>query len=192
MLKDSIAKRYSAALFGLSEEQRCTLQTMRELDAFVAVLRNDPEVAAFFVSPVVERTLKEQLLRGALSDKLSELTLNFLVLLVRKRRENLTDMIARQLHALVDRQAGRKTAALAAPMPLPAGEIEDLTQRLSGLYKTTIMPQTKIAPSLLGGLVVQVGDQYVDGSVAGKLEEMRRHLLASTDTWPATSHNGKP
>jgi len=191
VLKESIASRYSAALFSLTEERGCTDETIRELDAFLDVLRREPDVAAFFVSPVIDRPLKERLLRDSLASRLNELTVNFLILLVRKRRENLVELVARQMHELVDRKAGRQTARVLTPLPLPGDELRELSARLSKLYGTTIQPETKIAPDLLGGLVVQVGDHYVDDSVAGKLEEMRRHLLASTDAWPATSPNGK-
>ncbi len=191
MLKESIASRYSAALFSLTEERGCTDETIRELDAFLDVLRREPDVAAFFVSPVIDRPVKERLLRDSLASRLNELTVNFLILLVRKRRENLVELVARQMHELVDRKAGRQTARVLTPLPLPGDELRELSARLSKLYGTTIQPETKIAPDLLGGLVVQVGDHYVDDSVAGKLEEMRRHLLASTDAWPATSPNGK-
>ena len=191
MLKESIASRYSAALFSLTEERGCTDETIRELDAFLDVLRRESDVAAFFVSPVIDRPVKERLLRDSLASRLNELTVNFLILLVRKRRENLVELVARQMHELVDRKAGRQTAHVHTPLPLPADELRELSARLSKLYGATIQPETKIAPDLLGGLVVQVGDHYVDDSVAGKLEEMRRHLLASTDAWPATSPNGK-
>ncbi len=191
MLKESIASRYSAALFSLTEERGCTDETIRELDAFLDVLRREPDVAAFFVSPVIDRPVKERLLRDSLASRLNELTVNFLILLVRKRRENLVELVARQMHELVDRKAGRQTARVLTPLPLPGDELRELSARLSKLYGTTIQPETKIAPDLLGGLVVQDGDHYVDDSVAGKLEEMRRHLLASTDAWPATSPNGK-
>jgi F0F1-type ATP synthase delta subunit len=53
------------------------------------------------------------------------------------------------------------------------------------------VPQAKVDPGILGGAVVQVGDKYVDASIAGKLEAVRRHLLAHVDAPGATSPNGK-
>jgi F-type H+-transporting ATPase subunit delta len=190
VLKDSVARRYSTALFALASEADAIDTTVKELDAFVAALGEDPALAQFFESPVVDRVTKQQILAKALSGA-SDLVCNFVVLLVRKRRENLIRLIASQMHELLDRHAGVERATIDLPAPLPDRELADLTNRLSHAYKRTIVPQVKVQPDLLGGIIVQVGDRYVDASVSGKLEELRRHLLASTDTWPATSTNGK-
>lgn len=191
MLKETIAKRYSAALYALAIDAGSAPAISAELDSFVAALHQDSDLATFFASPVIERDLKIQILERALASRISELALHFLILLVRKRREGLLDTIARQLHALLDATAGREAADIAAPAALSAAQLAELARRLSSVYGRTIIPKQKVEPELLGGLVVQVGDRYVDASVAGKLEELRRHLLASEDTWGLASPNGK-
>lgn len=191
MLKDSIAQRYATALYELATERGELARVTAELDSFIAALRLDPELRVFYDSPVVDRRVKEQILHATLDGRAGELTLNFIVLLVRKRRENLIESAVRQVHEMLDRDAGRETATVGTPMPLRPGRLEELAQQLSGLYRRTIVPHTKVEPELLGGLVVRVGDRYVDGSVSGKLEEMRRHLLATADAWAAASPNGK-
>jgi F-type H+-transporting ATPase subunit delta len=191
MLKESIARRYSAALFALAKDTGAVEPTVAELDAFVAALNSDPELSQFYESPVIDRERKRQMLLVALAGG-SELVANFVILLVRKRRENLVRIVARQMHDLFDRESGRENAVIETPGALPPEELAALARRLSKVYKQSIVPQPKVEPSLLGGIVVQVGDRYVDASVSGKLEELRRHLLASADTWPATSTNGKP
>jgi F-type H+-transporting ATPase subunit delta len=191
VLKDSIAKRYSTALFNIANDRGEQTLVTAELDSFVAALRSDAELYGFYTSPVVDRRIKVQILGSVFDGRASELLTNFLILLVRKRRENLVEIIARQMHEMLDNEAGREPATVGAPMPLEAAKISELAQRLSRLYRRNIIPQTKITPELLGGLVVQVGDRYVDASVSGKLEELRRHLLMTADTWGGVSPNGK-
>lgn len=191
MLKESIARRYSAALYALAREAGNPAAISTDLDAFIAALQSDPDLVGFYASPVIERDLKMRLLSNALSDRLSDLALNFILLLVRKRRETLLEIVSRQMHELLDQAAGREHAEIASPIPLSPPQLAELARRLSGIYGRNIIPDEKIEPDLLGGLVVQVGDRYVDASVAGKLEELRRHLLASTDTWGLASPNGK-
>jgi len=191
MLKESIARRYSAALFALAEEAGAIEKTVAELDTFVAALRKDADVAAFYASPVLDRVEKTKMLSAALEPRMSELSLNFLILLVRKRRENLVELVAQQMHELLDEQAGREPAEIATPVPLSAHELAQLAKRLSTVYGKNIIPRPRVEPGLLGGLVVQVGDRYVDASVSGKLEELRRHLLASADVWRPPSPNGQ-
>lgn len=192
MLKDSIAQRYSTALFSLAKERSEVPHVSAELDSFVRALDSDQELSDFYASPVVDRNVKEQILHSVLDGRAGELTLNFLVLLVRKRRENLLPIVARQMHEMLDREAGRQPAAIGSPMPLDQLQLDELKARLSKVYGSDIIPDTRVTPDLLGGLVVQVGDRYVDASVSGKLEELRRHLLATADSWTTVSPNGAP
>ena len=191
MLKETIARRYTAALFALAKEAGSTDATTRELDAFVDALGEDPSVRDFYASPVVDRSAKIELLRGALGSRLSELTFNFIVLLIRKRREALVDTVARQMHEMLDADEGNTSATIATPKPLSPDELADLARRLSNVYKRKIIPKARVEEGLLGGVVVQMGDTYVDASVAGKLEEIRRHLLAGVDAAATASPNGK-
>jgi len=190
MLKETIARRYSAALFALATEEKSQQKTVEELDAFVRALGDDPDLARFYESPVIDRGAKQQMLVAALAGA-SDLVTNFIILLVRKRRENLIRIVARQMHDLLDNSTGREHAVIDTPTPMRAEELAELARRLSSVYQRTIVPEVKVQPALLGGITVKVGDRYVDASVSGKLEELRRHLLASADAWPATSTNGK-
>ncbi len=192
MLKSSIAQRYSTALFGLAKEGGELVQVIAQLDSFVAALQSDPELKDFYTSPVVDRNVKEQILHSVLDGRAGELTINFVILLVRKRREGLIEIVARQMHEMLDQEAGRAPAAVGTPMPLQGVQLDELRSRLSKVYGRDIIPHTRVTPELLGGLVVQVGDRYVDASVSGKLEELRRHLLATADSWASTSPNGAP
>jgi len=191
MLKETIARRYTAALFALAKEAGSTEATARELDAFVGALDKEASAREFYASPVVDRGEKVELLRASLASRFSELTYNFIVLLVRKRRENLIHTIARQMHEMLDADAGDTVASIATHEALHPDELAELARRLSHVYKRKIIPQGRVDENLLGGVVVQMGDTYVDASVAGKLEEIRRHLLSGVEAATATSPNGK-
>ncbi|HET9341641.1 MAG TPA: ATP synthase F1 subunit delta [Candidatus Eremiobacteraceae bacterium] len=191
MLKETIARRYTAALFALAKEAGSADATAQELDSFVGALDKEPSAREFYASPVVDRAEKVELLRQSLASRISELTFNFIVLLVRKRRENLIDTIARQMHEMLDADAGDTVASIATPKALHPDELAELARRLSHVYKRKIIPQGRVDESMLGGVVVQMGDTYVDASVAGKLEEIRRHLLSGVEAATATSPNGK-
>ncbi len=191
MLKETIARRYTAALFALAKEAGSAEATAQELDSFVGALDKEPSAREFYASPVVDRGEKVELLRASLASRMSELTYNFIVLLVRKRRENLIYTIARQMHEMLDADQGNTVASIATHKPLHPDELAELARRLSHVYKRKIIPQGRVDESLLGGVVVQMGDTYVDASVAGKLEEIRRHLLSGVEAATATSPNGK-
>ena len=191
MVDETIARRYSTALFGLARDSGALEKTVAEVDAFVAALGADPAISQFYESPVIDRAVKTGLLERSLSGRVSELTFNFLALLVRKRRETLIQTIARQLHEMLDREAGRSVAHIETPTPLGPDDLSGIARRLSAVYGRELVPQATSDPRLLGGAVVQVEDRYVDASVAGKLEEIRRHLLTDIDRVSLPPPNGK-
>jgi F-type H+-transporting ATPase subunit delta len=188
---ETLARRYSAALFAVAQDANAVETVVSEVDAVVAALASDPALQEFFGSPVIDRAQKTQILQSSFHGRVGEIVEHFLILLVRKRRENLLGTIARQMHELLDSAAGRSIAEISTPAPLTPAELADLARRLSHVYKRTIVPEAKVDPGLLGGIIMQVGDRYVDGSVSGKLEEIRRHLIASIDAPDGASPNGK-
>ena len=192
MVSQTAANRYAQALFALAKETRAVDRVIAELDGFEAALGSDAGSREFFESPVVERETKLRVLEAALESRLSELTFNFLILLVRKRRERLLPAITRQLHEFEERDANRATAHVTTPAPLGDDDVAALNRRLSAIYGKSIGLQPSVDPDVLGGMVVQVGDRYVDASVAGKLEEVRRQLLEGALSSTPASPNGKP
>ena len=191
MATETLARRYSAALFAVAQDANAVDAVVADVDAVVNALESDPTVKEFYESPVVDRGQKMTIIRDSFRGRMGEIAENFVILLIRKRREPLLRTVARQLHEMLDAAAGKSRAAIATPAPLEPHELADLARRLSTVYKRTIVPDTKVAPDMLGGIIVQVGDRYVDGSVAGRLEEIRRHLLATVDTADTISPNGK-
>jgi F-type H+-transporting ATPase subunit delta len=191
MANETLARRYSAALFAVAQDAGVLDDVVHEVDTIVAALASDDALQEFFASPVIDRELKIKVLQDSFHGRVGEVVVNFVTLLVRKRRESLFQTIARQMHELRDADTGTSVATISTPKALEPSELAELARRLSRVYKRTIVPSAKVAPELLGGLVLQVGDRYVDGSVSGKLEELRRHLLATIDSPDAISPNGK-
>ena len=64
------------------------------------------------------------------------------------------------------------------PFPLGPEEIRAITARLEELTGGSVALETAVDPSLLGGVVVRVGDRLIDGSVRGRLERLRQQLAA--------------
>ncbi|HXW76690.1 MAG TPA: ATP synthase F1 subunit delta [Candidatus Eremiobacteraceae bacterium] len=190
MADEVVARRYADAYFALAQEDGDAAAAVRELDVAAAAIASDPAVDEFFTSPVIDRSVKESILTAALASA-SELARNFIILLSRKRREKLLPAVVRRLHESLDREAGRAQAHIATPSALGADRLAGITTRLGAVYDEQIVPHATVEPDLLGGIVIQVGDRYVDGSVAGKLEEVRRHLLESAGAWGEPSPNGQ-
>ncbi|MDQ6781151.1 MAG: ATP synthase F1 subunit delta, partial [Candidatus Eremiobacteraeota bacterium] len=162
MYKESIARRYSAALYSIASELGEVEAVTADLDGLLAALRTDVQLGEFFDSPVIQRDVKTLILQNTLGDRVRPLSLQFILLLVRKRREALLRFVAAQMHGLADVAASRQTAAVFSPSALSKAQELELARRLSSVYGRRIIPEENVDPQLLGGIVVQVGDRYVD------------------------------
>jgi F-type H+-transporting ATPase subunit delta len=77
---------------------------------------------------------------------------------------------------MASRRRGRYVARVTSAVALAPAQEQRLTDVLGRLYGRTIGLQVTVDPSVLGGLIVQVGDEVVDGSIAHRLEAARRRL----------------
>ena len=103
-------------------------------------------------------------------------SLSFLKLLIRKRREDLLEECAREFRILLAAQANTADAEVSTAVPLTPEQETRLTESLQTLTGKTIKLTTQIDPTLVGGVVVRIGDTVMDGSVRGKLERLERQL----------------
>lgn len=178
MANETLARRYAQAIFDLAGESEKVAEVGRDLRTVWSAIEEDPGVTRFFYSPIVDRTEKQKILIDAFAGKVEELALHALLLLVRKRRERLLQEIVQQFEALEQAARGAEPLTIVSARELPQNEVAFMVSRLSKIYGKQFDVQQQVDPSLLGGVRIQMGDVAIDGTVAGKLDELSRTLLA--------------
>ena len=86
------------------------------------------------------------------------------------------ESLVSQLHHLEREVEPDKRATVKSAVPLTPSERSELEKKLTGHFGDGLLLRWEVDPSLLGGIVVRVGDKIIDGSVAGKLEALKRSL----------------
>jgi len=104
--------------------------------------------------------------------------INLILLMLRRGRIADVPRVAAEFRRLDNARLGITIATATTAAPLTADEVTALTQRLETSTGGRIELDVKVDPSLLGGLVVQVGDRLIDGSVRGRLERLRNQLVS--------------
>ncbi len=170
-----VARRYAEALFAtLSQSDQ--EQTIRSInDEFVGILEilSDPKVNEVFHHPKTSKERKAQLIRLM---NLSPIAENFLLLLVEKSRETLLPSVAYHFEQLVLDADQTTIAEVIAAVPLTSETLDELQQRLHKLTGKTIRLETKIDPSIVGGMIIKVDGKVIDGSVNNTLKQFQRSL----------------
>ncbi len=136
---------------------------------------------AVLFSPKMSVEDKSEFLDRVFGAKMDPLLLSFLKVLNRRHRLPFVRAISQSANALRDEMAGRMQVQVSTSSPLDAASADALRKKLSASFGKDIRLVTKIDPSILGGLVVRIGDTVYDGSVDGQLKSLRRDAGARAD-----------
>ena len=177
MKEQILARRYAKALFALAQERKMVDKIRNELHRFVAALEEKTEFADFFRSPENSRAAKRAAVEKIFSDRFSGLFFNFLLLLIHKGRHNAVPDIVRAFDDLYDRHYRRIRALAITAVPMDTTLADDLREKLSRSLNKKIELENKVDPALLGGIVLNVDGQVLDGSIRQHLERLRAEFL---------------
>lgn len=171
------ARRYAEAAFEIALRDGTVEAWRRELDQAAEVLA-DPTIAEAVHNPAVATALREEAIATGLGPSVSANVLNLIRFMVRRGRIEELPRVAEEFRRLDDERNGVTHAIATSASPLEASEIQALTTRLEGMTGGTVDLTVETDPSVLGGLIVRVGDRLIDGSVRGRLERLRSQLVS--------------
>jgi F-type H+-transporting ATPase subunit delta len=175
--RSTSALRYAEAVFQVARDHENYDTWLRQLGE-VEQLLTDPLAVQVLLSPVVPRDRKLAILNQLFPTLAAEVR-RFLELLVRRERLELIPGINAHLRALVDEARGIETARVITATPLDDPERQLIIRRLSERTGRRIRLEEAVDPAVIGGVVAQVGDEIIDGSVRGRLEQLRRTLAGT-------------
>jgi F-type H+-transporting ATPase subunit delta len=179
MVTGSLARRYAKALLDIGIQEQTWNAIGKEIDRTAAIFTGSPELRDALTNPVFpsskRRLVVEELARRL---GLSTVVRNFMLLLLDKGRIGALPDIARALRELVDEHAGRVRATVTTARPLDPALEQRLKTALERTSGKVVLLEKKEDPSILGGVVTQLGDVLYDGSVRTQLQQLREELLA--------------
>ena len=147
-----------------------------ELFRFGRIVTGDRELSRLLSDRTASAQGTAELLDRLLSGRVSPVTELLLRNVLTGSHVGTAGVAIERLSEAASRRRGRSVARVTTAVPLTPGQEQRLIDVLSRLYGQTIGLQVTVDPSVLGGLVVQVGDEVIDGSIAHRLEAARRQL----------------
>lgn len=164
------------AAFGVAEKDGSLDRVEDELFRFGRILDREPQLGQLLADRNQPLAGRVGLLTEVLGDKVARVTSTLLEQTVRVPRSRNLDVAAEELSEMAAARRDRYVAHVRTPVRLTAEQEHRLGGSLSRLYGRPISLQVELDPDLLGGLVVRVGGELIDGSVAGRLAVARRTL----------------
>ncbi len=173
----NISKRYARAFFEIAEEEKQLEQYYNELRQFSLIIEENKDLGVFLANPVFEQESKKNVLEkiiGKLS--LSPMTINFLKLLIDKKRIDVLSDIEICYRQMMDESLQTVRVSIKTAFPLSREMQDFISVNLEKVTGRKVEVTVENETGLLGGIVIGVGDTLYDGSIKSQLNNMRNLL----------------
>jgi F-type H+-transporting ATPase subunit delta len=178
LTKGSIPRRYAKALILLAQEENLVSRLGEELEAIAHLMEELPELFNSLRNPSVPKDKRRQILEAVLDKSQPHpLIRKFLLLILERRRFEFLPDIALAYRALADEMEGKVRAKVTSARRLDPAQIESIKNTLQEKTKKTVVLEMADDPSLIAGLVAQVGNFLFDFSLRSQLQRVQKELM---------------
>ena len=166
---------YSKALFELASEENCTDIVYENLKVISGLLCENPGFVSLLDSPAVSKDERISMIDDAFSGA-SYITLNFLKILADMRCVSYFEKCVVRFGEFYDEANNILRAEIITAVELSDAQCEAICAKISAETGKKVVPDKKIDPSVLGGVILRYDGKQIDGSVASRLDQMRKQL----------------
>ncbi|MBV9927768.1 MAG: ATP synthase F1 subunit delta [Acidobacteria bacterium] len=178
MSSQAVARRYAVALADVVLSRGEAQEVREELASWDALVRSNDQLTEVFRHPAItfeqKRAVLEELMRRT---RPRPTTANFLRVLLQNGRFAELSEVSKQFAQELDRRSGVVTAQVTTARPLSADAQEALQARLGQLTGSRVRLQFEVDDELIGGVVTRIGSTLYDGSVRGRLQQIKQRMV---------------
>jgi F-type H+-transporting ATPase subunit delta len=167
-----LSKEYASALFELAMEDHSEAEFAEALQTILSLMAEEPEYYDLLASPNIPYTERQHLLEQAFGF-FPEPILAWLVLLCKKGHIRMLPDCIRKYEALYQASQNTSEATVISAVPLTDSEKKTLLRKLEQRSSHSVHATYQVDPQLIGGLIVQMDDWMLDGSLRHKLKEVK-------------------
>ena len=173
------AVTYARSLLELAQERNIAPLIGQELATISEILVANPNFLAFLRDPGISKDERTRVVEKVLKPSINPLLANFLGVMGNHNRLGILDAVAQAYENLLDELLGKIEVDVTVSQKLSESELEQVRQKVSAALKKDAVVHQYVDDSIIGGMILRVGDQLIDASVRTQLETMKRQFLAS-------------
>lgn len=178
MLDKSVAITFINALLEVASKKGQFEQIEKDLDLVCDIIIKNDNLMKILFHPSIPRSGKKDLIRNVFDKSVSNLMMNFLSLLVDRRKEGILKFIPDVYKAVIYEKKGVIRATVQTVVPLAGDRLDNFKKQLKRITGKTVELEVVQNPDILGGMVIQIGNKMIDGSVANRLKNLKARLLS--------------
>jgi F-type H+-transporting ATPase subunit delta len=172
---EELAQVYARSLFEAAKEQGKLDELREQLGLFTDAVEGNRQLQVFFFSPYFSTKEKQESLHRLLVDP-DEQLVNFLDLLIENHRMPVIFRIRRTFEHLWEQENRLLPVEITSAIELDDATTGSVAQRIGESTGRRVTLTTSVDPSILGGIVVRVGNSILDASIRNRLEQLRKHV----------------
>jgi len=177
MKETRVAHRYAKSLLQLAKDQGKLTEVADDMHVIRKAVSESKDLLNLINSPIVKADKKGKILSMVFDGKVSKMTMDFIDILVRKHREYLVDDMAIAFVDLYKLDKGTVSAQVTTAVALTDAQRQSVLAKVTAMgHGSDIALKEKVDSSIIGGIILRVGDHQVDNSVARRLMEYRKEF----------------
>lgn len=178
MVGRTAARRYAKALIELARRDGLVEEIGAQLRQYRTVFQENTNLRQVLETPGVEAGVKRRILEAIFErTQPAPLLRNFLELLLAKDRLRQFDAVCQHYERMANEELQRVVAQVITASELEPEQQQAVMQKLTAITQKNVVLETRVDPSILGGLVVRLDHLVLDGSIRGQLARLRKELI---------------
>lgn len=173
---ERISRRYSIALYEEAKSTGSLDKIAEDVDSMINIIEENRDLELFFGSPIIDQVKKAAIIREIFEGKISQLMLNFILLLVQRQRADGTVDILKNFRELKNEKDGIVTVEVTSAVELTDDEKRQVKEKIDSYTNLNSKPTFKVQPDLVGGFVVKIKDVILDASIRHQLDMLKKRF----------------
>jgi F-type H+-transporting ATPase subunit delta len=173
-----VATQYAQAIFDLAEKDGKIDRVLGDLQTINLALQSTPDFGKMLGHPSIPASEKKKIIVDLFKDKSDDLTMRLVEMLADRRRLEILPALETSYHQLLRDKKGIVVGTLVSAEPLDDKQRAHLESELRQKLGKQLELNLQVDSSLIGGYVLRIGDQVIDGSLKGRLQAIERSLLS--------------
>ncbi|MCK4664501.1 MAG: ATP synthase F1 subunit delta [Bacteroidales bacterium] len=177
MNDSKITVRYAKALFSLAKEKQLLDDIKKDMTLVYSVCNDIDEFSLLLESPVIKPSKKLSIINTIFKNKINDISLSFLKLVIKNRRDNYLKLISLNFIDFYKKSKGIKTVVLTSAVELDKDLKTKIIDQIKKSLKTEIELSEKVDKDILGGFILRIEDKQIDASISTKLKNIKQKLI---------------
>ena len=173
MKNPKVSYRFAKALLDLAIERKEIDAVKADAEVVIKAFNESQDLRILCASPVIKPSDKEAVLTQAFSKSIKDISLQFMMLVVRHRREHNIKEIFERYVSLYKAQKGIVTASVTTSIELDKKLKKEFTKMVESITKKEVELEENVDADIIGGYILRVGDLELNSSLSGKLNRLK-------------------